>query len=269
MNRRGYLATCAGLVAAAGCTSAPRSGPQGTSATSPASEPTPTPELAPSIAARGQPSGICGHVPAEVGIRAITVPATASDWRGIEARGYGTLTAETVVVGLAIGDRPRAYPIRVLWAHEIVNDTIPTATGGWPVLITYCPICRSGLVADRRVAGEPTTFGVSGLLWRPPNLGDDRAAVFGADLVGRTDARRENNLVMYDVATGSYWSQWLARAICGPRTGDTLELVPSTVTTWGAWTDRYPGTDVLLPPPKSGAFNPPYPGSSPPGTPND
>lgn len=64
---------------------------------------------------------------------------------------------------------------------------------------------------------------------------------------------------------GSYWSQLLGEAICGPLTGDTLDLLPATVTTWSGWTDRYPDTDVLQPPPRSGAFNPPYPRNGPPG----
>jgi hypothetical protein len=57
---------------------------------------------------------------------------------------------------------------------------------------------------------------------------------------------------MVDAATGSYWSQLLAQAICGPRTGDELAIRPSTVATWKAWRARRPSTEVLLPPPHSG-----------------
>ncbi len=70
----------------------------------------------------------------------------------------------------------RAYPLSVLWHHEIVNDT-----HGGPLVVTYCSICRSGLVADRRVRDEPTTFRVSGQLWRPP----DRA-ISASEQAGRT-----------------------------------------------------------------------------------
>ena len=40
------------------------------------------------------------------------------------------------------GQTPRAYPIRYLTWHEIVNDVI----GDLPVAVTFCPLCNSGLV---------------------------------------------------------------------------------------------------------------------------
>lgn len=82
------------------------------------------------------------------------------------------------------------------------------------------------MTAVRTVNGEETTFGVSGLLFR-------------------------NDLVMYDEATGSLWSQIAATAINGPETGATLELVPSSLTTWGEWRAAHPETVVLRPPPES------------------
>ncbi|MDZ7701129.1 MAG: DUF3179 domain-containing (seleno)protein [Halobacteriales archaeon] len=93
--------------------------------------------------------------------------------------------------------------------------------------MTYCPLCRTGLAAERTVRGEPTTFGVSGLLYR-------------------------DNLVMYDEATSSLWSQVRAQAIRGPMAGTDLSLLPSTLTTWGDWRAAHPETVVLLPPPISG-----------------
>jgi hypothetical protein len=63
--------------------------------------------------------------------------------------------------------------------------------------------------------------------------------------------RAAGNLVMVDDATGSYWSQLLARAICGPRAGDSLRIRPSTLTTWGKWRATHPETELLLPPPYS------------------
>ncbi|MDY6764245.1 MAG: DUF3179 domain-containing (seleno)protein, partial [Halobacteria archaeon] len=92
---------------------------------------------------------------------------------------------------------------------------------------TYCPLCGSGVTAVREVDGEETVFGVSGLLWK-------------------------SDLVMYDKRTGSLWSQILATAINGPKTGETLDLLPSTLTTWGEWRKTHPDSKVLLPPPISG-----------------
>jgi hypothetical protein len=60
-----------------------------------------------------------------------------------------------------------------------------------------------------------------------------------------------SDLVMYDALTNSLWSQVLAKAVKGPKTGTPLSLRPSTITTWGEWRAEYPETEVLLPPPKS------------------
>lgn len=125
------------------------------------------------------------------------------------------------VIGIARDGEARAYPFRILNWHEIVNDEF-----GGPLLVTYCPLCRSALTADRRVDGETTIFGVSGLLFR-------------------------NALVMYDEATDSRWSQLVARAIQGPMTGESLDLEVATITSWGVWQEDHPETTVLRPPPES------------------
>jgi hypothetical protein len=46
-----------------------------------------------------------------------------------------------------------------------------------------------------------------------------------------------------------------ATAIRGPRTGDRLSLVPSSLTTWSEWRSTHPETRILLPPPHSGALD--------------
>jgi hypothetical protein len=160
-------------------------------------------------------------------IPAIVDPVFDTDWSG-----YGTgddparLSPDDRVVGVARAGEARAYPLKLLNWHEVVNDSFPAAEGGEPLLVTYCPLCGSALTAVRRAGGEETVFGVSGLLYR-------------------------NDLVMYDAATESLWSQVAATAIRGELTGETLELVPSTLTTWGEWRETHPGTVVLRPPPAS------------------
>ena len=171
----------------------------------------------------------------EDAIPAIVDPVFEADWSGLSVTfvdRYGgqqtvepRLESEDPVIGVARGGAARAYPFRVLNWHEIVNDEF-----GGPLLVTYCPLCRSAVTAERRVGGEETQFGVSGLLYR-------------------------NALVMYDEATDSLWSQLAAQAIQGPMTGETLNLEQVTVTTWGAWQDDHPGTVVLRPPPESGTIS--------------
>lgn len=163
-------------------------------------------------------------------IRAIVDPAFDRDWSNVaitrEEDGSETtyeprLTDGDPVIGIERDGAARAYPLRVLNSHEIVNDTFED-----PILVTYCPVCASAVVASRVLNGERATFDVSGLLW-------------------------QLNLVMIDDRTRSLWSQVAATAIRGELTGTTLDLRPSTVTSWGEWQATNPDTAVLLPPPFS------------------
>ncbi|MCH8869664.1 MAG: DUF3179 domain-containing protein [Chloroflexi bacterium] len=109
-----------------------------------------------------------------------------------------------------------AYPVKMLNLHEIVNDVID----GRPVLISYCPLCASGVVYDRELNGEVLLF-------------------------GNTSALYQSDLVMYDHQTGSYWFQVLGEAIVGPLSGQRLILLPSVTVEWGLWKELYPDTQVL------------------------
>ena len=109
-----------------------------------------------------------------------------------------------------------AYPHKILNFHEIVNDEFD----GVPVLISYCPLCRSGVVYDRRL--------------------DDRTLTFG-----NTSALFDSDLVMYDFETNSYWWQVAGRAIVGTLSGKTLTPLPSATMTWGAWKRLHPETRIL------------------------
>lgn len=124
------------------------------------------------------------------------------------------------VLGVVINGAARAYPLLILWWHEIVNDTL----GGEPVLVTYCPLTGSGLAFDPRIRGRVRNFGVSGLLY-------------------------ENNLVMFDRLSGggteSLWNQLLMGAQCGAEKGTELRRVPVVETTWARWRELYPETSVL------------------------
>jgi len=113
----------------------------------------------------------------------------------------------------------RAYPTRFLDRHEIVNDVFD----GVPVAVTYCPLCGSGLAFMRTLDGQAVEFGVSGLL-------------------------HNNDLIMYDRASGSLWQQITGTALAGPKRGQILEALPITMSEWGEWKKAYPGGSVLAPP---------------------
>jgi hypothetical protein len=136
------------------------------------------------------------------------------------------------VIGLVIGAEARAYPLQVMTWHEIVNDTV----GGVPVSVTYCPLCNSSVVFDRRVGGQVLSFGVSGRL-------------------------RHSDLVMYDRETETWWQQFTGEGIVGTHTGVRLKQIPARLESLAQFRKRAPNGLVLVP--KNPAMRPygqnPYP----------
>lgn len=154
--------------------------------------------------------------PPRDGIPALTRP------EAIPAREATYLRPDDVVVGVELEGEARAYPLRILVWHEVANDVL----GGTPIAVTYCPLCNSVMVFDRRVDGRTLEFGVSGLLYQSNVLLYDRRSSGG---------------------TESLWNQIQMRAVAGPaaRAGHALALLPSTMTRWSEWRARHPGTTVL------------------------
>jgi len=128
------------------------------------------------------------------------------------------LSSSEPVIGLVVNGDARAYPLRILTWHEIVNDTV----GGVPVVVTYCPLCNSAIVFDRRVGGRAVELGTTGKL-------------------------RNSDLVMYDRETESWWQQFLGEAIVGARTGTRLKAIPARLESWKRFRARYPNGRVLVP----------------------
>src|SRR3989344_4868604 len=105
------------------------------------------------------------------------------------------LSDSTSGILINLNKQTRFYPFNILVWHEIVNDSIE----GSYIAVTFCPLCGSAIVFDRRVGDEILEFGVSGLLY-------------------------ESNLLMYDKKTESLWSQVLGEAVVGSYTGTKLAL---------------------------------------------
>ncbi|HXV75625.1 MAG TPA: DUF3179 domain-containing (seleno)protein [Candidatus Polarisedimenticolaceae bacterium] len=137
------------------------------------------------------------------------------------------LVSDDRVIGVVLDGQTRAYPLRVLNWHEVVNDTL----AGRPIAVTYHPLCDGAVVFDREVAGEVVEFGVSGL------LSDSNLLMFDR----RADAEEE-----------SLWSQLLARAVAGPAAaaGHRLDVLPASLARWDVWLDTHPDTTVLEPEPR-------------------
>jgi len=132
--------------------------------------------------------------------------AAASEW----------LQPQSPVISIEINGDARAYPLAVMSWHEIANDVV----GEQPVVVTYCPLCNSGLVFNRVVDGNVVRFGNSGTL-------------------------RNSDLVMWDDLTQSWWQQLSGEAVVGDMTGYMLEFIPSQMVSFGAFVEQYPDGIVL------------------------
>ncbi len=125
------------------------------------------------------------------------------------------LDAQDRVVGVSIEGEARAYPIRLLNWHEVVNDEL----AGTPFAVIYCPLCDSASVMGRRINGEVLEFGVSGLL-------------------------HNSNVMLYDRTHDALWSQIGFNALSGPYAGQELSHLPFDLTTFGQWRRDHPDGTV-------------------------
>ncbi len=157
------------------------------------------------------PEKLTGGGPPKDGIPSIDNPGFVTVQ---EADGW--IQDNELVLAIVYKGVKRVYPLQILVWHEIVNDTI----AGDPVLITYCPLCGSGIAYDSRLDGEAVEFGVSGKLYN-------------------------SNLVMYDRKTNSYWTQIEGLAIVGELTGTELAAISIDTVVWRDWKAAHPDSEVL------------------------
>lgn len=146
------------------------------------------------------------------GIPALTNPKL------IEAEKADYLNNKDLVFGVEINGDARAYPLRIMDWHEMLNDVV----GGQPVSLAYCTLCRSGILFDTKVGDRTFTFGSSGLLYR-------------------------SNKLMYDRETESLWMTIPGEPVSGrlANSGIKLKRLPVVVTTWQDWREKHPKTSVL------------------------
>ena len=126
------------------------------------------------------------------------------------------LASQEPVISFELNGEAKAYPLQILTWHEIVNDEI----GGVPVIVTFCPLCNSAIVFDRRLDGVVLDFGTSGRL-------------------------RNSDLIMWDRQTESWWQQLTGEAIVGQLTGHMLEFLPAPIVSWADFKAAHPAGQVL------------------------
>jgi hypothetical protein len=149
--------------------------------------------------------------PPRNGIPALDHPAFTSSTEASQV-----LRLSDLVLGIATKEAAKAYPVRILNWHEVINDDV----GRQPVVVSWCPLCGSGVAYNPHVGEKRYTFGVSGLLYK-------------------------RNLLLYDHETDSLWSQLGGKAVTGVLAGTSLDLLPVTLTTWARWRAEHPETSVL------------------------
>ncbi len=120
------------------------------------------------------------------------------------------------VIVVEIAGETRAYPIQILMWHEIANDQI----GDVPIAVTFCPLCNTAIVFDRRLGGKVYSFGTTGKL-------------------------RDSDLVMYDRQTESWWQQFSGEALVGELVGKKLEQLPARTVGWMEFRAEHPTALVL------------------------
>lgn len=148
--------------------------------------------------------------PPKDGIPAILKPNYTSAEQAVFMR------SDDVVLGFNIRDQHYAYPRFIMNWHELVNDEV----GGEPFMVSYCPLCGSGMAFSSKVNGEKLVFGVSGLVMN-------------------------SDVLFYDTKTESLWSQLDQTAITGKYAGSKLESLYLEHTTWDRWLTLHPDTKVL------------------------
>lgn len=126
------------------------------------------------------------------------------------------LTPDDRILGVVRNGVAKAYPISILNWHEIVNDVFDDE----PVVITFCPLCGTGMAFEAMIDRQTLTFGVSGLLYN-------------------------SDVLLYDRHSESLWSQIMKQSISGQYKGDHLVQIPLKHTSWMDWQRQYPKTLVL------------------------
>lgn len=120
------------------------------------------------------------------------------------------------VIIIEIDGIARAYPIQILIYHELVNDQL----GQTPVLVSYCPLCNTPIVYDRRLDGLVLEFGVTGALYK-------------------------SDMVMFDRQTESWWQQFDGRGVVGENVDKFLKTLSSAMVAFEDFASDYPAGMVL------------------------
>ena len=203
----------------------------------------PPPQGIPALGFGGDHAGAAGPSPAPQ----FVTQAEAAAW----------LSAEEPVIALSLGGESRAYPLQILTWHEIVNDTL----GGVPVAVTFCPLCNSALAFDRRIpldgANEAAVRAANpeANIQEVPEDETFVSALESADTdeldavlevtFGVSGLLYNSNLLMFDTAASTLWSQLTGEGAVGALSGVQLARYPAQIVSFEEFRAAFPGASVL------------------------
>lgn len=129
----------------------------------------------------------------------------------------------------AVNGEIKAYSVRDLTRHEVVNDVI----GGEPVFAAYCILADLGAIYKRTYGDKTFTFGVSGYTYFDPNVWN------GLD-----------GFILWDRETESLWWPLIDKAVSGSLKGVVLRKLEDAYwedTNWKHVKEKYPTARVMIP----------------------
>lgn len=133
-----------------------------------------------------------------------------------EALELSFLSSDSLWASVSIDWKAKFYPFAILNWHEIVNDEL-----AWKnIAVTFCPLCWSSIVYDRKLDDMVLVFWVSGKLY-------------------------ESNLLMYDKYTESFWSQSLGEAVIWDYVWTKLKIISSNIVSLEEFQKNYPDWLIL------------------------
>jgi hypothetical protein len=139
------------------------------------------------------------------------IPSPAFD-RGAAAP---AVDPDDLVLGVVVANDAVAFPVRRIGYHHLVN----LEAGGEPIVATYCTLCHTGLVWRRTLDGVVLSFRLIGI--------------------------NNQNMLMEDLESRSWWQQSSGEAIAGPLKGRRLTPVEHDEVTFALWVREHPDTRVL------------------------
>ncbi len=134
--------------------------------------------------------------------------------------GLNMFYAKEPVIAIEIEGKAKAYSLNILTRHEISNDVLSNV----PILVTYCPLCNSGIVYHRKLKYN------------------DKEYVMEFEPSGML---RNSDMVMLDRNTETLWQQLMGVAIVGELNKKQLDILPSLIVSVEEFFNRYPNGQIL------------------------